>query len=99
MKSFINTLIKNRKPLFIGLGMLAIMMIWIGGSLVSLVHNKTEKHKLARQNEVLDQEYQQLLHTKELLEKQDDALLEKIARTEYNLAKPDEIEFRFPVEK
>ena len=96
MKELVKTLIRNKKPLLVGLALLAVVFSWIGGSIINLVHNKMEKTKLLRQLVVLDQEYQELLHTQKLLEEQDPVLLEKIARTEYNLAKPDEIEFRFP---
>ena len=97
MKEFINTLIKNRKPLLAGLVLLAVGCLWIGGSLLNLVHNKLEKKRLMRHKVALEQEYIDLQHTLERLKKQDPVLLEKIARTEYDLAKPDEIEFRFQV--
>ena len=95
MKEVINTLIKNRKPLLVGLGLLAVVALWLGSSIVSLVHNKRETSRLMRKSTALDTEHTQLLHTKELLDAQDPALVEKIARTEYDLAKPNEIEFRF----
>ena len=95
MKELVRTLIKNRKPLLLGLGILLIISMWLGSSIVNLVHNKLENKKLARQSVELDREYQELLLKKERLEKQDPALIEDIARTEYNLAKPNEIEVRF----
>ena len=95
MKEVINTLIKNRKPLLVGVGLLAVVALWLGSSIVSLVHNKRETSRLAHQSTALDAEHETLLRTKELLEQQDPALVEKIARTEYDLAKPNEIEFRF----
>ena len=95
MKEVINTLIKNRKPLLAGLALLAVVALWLGSSIVSLVHNKIETNRLVRKSAALDNEHKNLLHTKELLEAQDPALVEKIARTEYDLAKPNEIEFRF----
>ncbi len=95
MQELIDTLVKNRKPLLIGLSLLAVGLLLLGNNLLNLWHNKTEKHRLARQSVQLDEEYQELRHTKELLDKQDPALLEKIARTQYHLAKPGEIEFRF----
>lgn len=96
MQELINTLVKNRKPLLVGVCLLGVVMLWIGGSLMSLVHNKMEKNKLQQQSKMLDQEHQELLHTKALLEAQDETLLEQIARTQYDLAKPGEIQFRFP---
>lgn len=97
MKQFINTLVKNRKPLLAGLTLLAVGCLWIGGSLLNLVHNKLEKKKLLHRRIVLEQEYVDLQHTLGLLKNQDPILLEKIARTEYDLAKPNEVEFRFQV--
>lgn len=95
MHEIINTLARNKKPLLVGLCLLAVAALWVGGSVVSLVHNKLEKRKLMHQTVALEQEYQTLLQTKKLLEAQDPVLLEKIARTQYHLAKPKEIEFRF----
>lgn len=98
MKEFINTLIKNRKPLFIGLCLLVIVIWWLGNSISNLIYNKIEAQKLARKRIELDQEYKQLVQKKALLEAQDPATIEAIARTEYDLAKPDEVEFRFTEE-
>ena len=77
------------------MGLLAAAVLLLGGSLLSLVHNKIELHRLQRQTVRLDEEHKTLLQTKQLLQEEDPALLEKIARTEYNLAKPNEVEFRF----
>ncbi|MCQ2410013.1 MAG: septum formation initiator family protein [Elusimicrobiaceae bacterium] len=96
MKEFLRSILKNKKPLLWGAAFVAVGLLLLGGNLISLVHNKIETHKLTRQNELLDKEYEELLHTQEQLEQQDPALLEKIARTKYNLAKPGEIEIRFP---
>ncbi len=95
MQELIDTLIKNRKPLLVGLGFLAVGLLFLGNNLLNLWHNKTEKRRLARQSVQLEEEYQELRHTKELLDNHDPVLLEKIARTQYHLAKPGEIEFRF----
>mgnify|MGYP004423237499 FL=1 len=40
-----------------------------------------------------------LTATMELLEKEDAAYLEKIARTQYNMVGPNEVEFRFQPDK
>lgn len=95
MKNMIRTLLKNKKPLLWGITLLAVAVLLLGGNLISLVHNKLEMRRLQQQNIRLDREYQTLLQTKQALQKEDPALLEKLARTQYNLAKPDEIEFRF----
>lgn len=88
-------LIKNRKPLLLALGAAAVVTLLLGGSFLSLVHNKLELRKLTRQSARLDKEHEQLLAQKDLLEKEDPAYLERIARTEYHLVKPGETEFRF----
>ena len=95
MKLGIKTVFKNKKPLLWGIGLLAAATLLLGGNLINLVHNRIEKHKLIRQNAQLDAQYQTLLQTKQRLEADDPALLEQIARTQYDLAKPNEIEFRF----
>lgn len=95
MQEFINTLIKNRKPLLAVVGLLTVVGLWLGSSIFNLVHNKLEVQKLTRQSNSLDEEHEELLRTRALLEAQDPALIEKIARTQYGLAKPNEIEFRF----
>ena len=95
MKTMVRTLLKNKKPLLWAIALIAVAVLFLGGSLVSLVHNKIEMRRLNRYNTQLDEEYKDLLQTKQQLEKEDPVLLEKLARTQYNLAKPNEIEFRF----
>ena len=95
MKTMIRTLLKNKKPLLWGLALLAAGVLLLGGNLISLVHNKIELHRLQRHNVQLDREYEDFLQTKKRLEEEDPVLLERLARTQYNLAKPNEIEFRF----
>ncbi len=95
MQELINTLIRNRKPLLVGLGILAVVALWLGNSVVNLVHNKKETNRLRHQDAALDEEYTALMNTKERLEVQDPALIEEIARLEYDLAAPNEVEFRF----
>lgn len=75
----------------------AVVILFLGGSFVSLAHNKLELRKLTRRSERLDKEHEKLLAKKDLLEKEDPAYLEHIARTQYHLAKPGETEFRFHV--
>jgi len=86
---------KNKKLLLLGLGLAAVVVFFFGSSFVSLAHNKLELRKLTRQSARLDEEHTRLLAEKELLEKQDPAHLEKIARTQYHFVKPGETEFRF----
>lgn len=84
-----------KKSLLLTLGSAAVVVFLLGGSFLSLVHNKLELRKLTRQSAALDKEYEKLLDQKDLLEKEDPAYLERIARTEYHLVKPNETEFRF----
>ena len=76
-------------------GIVLIAVLWLGNTVRNLVHNKTELQRLTRQTVQLDTEHEQLLEMRALLEAEDPALIEKIARTEYGLAKPGEVEFRF----
>ena len=94
-----NTLFRNKKPLLWGLALTAVAALFLGGSFISLVHNKLEKNKLTRRSKELDVQYEQLVQKQEKLEAQDLQLLEHIARTQYHLAKPNEIEFRFTGKK
>ncbi len=84
------TLVKNKKPLLWSLGVTAVVFVFLGGSFLSLVHNKLELKKLARQTVELDQEYKRLTATLELLKKEDPAYLETLARTRYHMTKPGE---------
>lgn len=86
-----------KKPLLLALSAAAVVILFLGGSFVSLAHNKMELHKLTRQSVLLDKEHEQLLAQKELLEKENPKYLEHIARTQYHLVKPGETEFRFRV--
>lgn len=77
------------------LSVAAVVILFLGGSFINLVHNKLELRKLTRQNAQLDAEHEKLLAQKKLLEKEDKKYLEHIARTQYHLIKPGETEFRF----
>lgn len=93
-----SALLANKKPLLL-IGALAVVVVLVlGGSFVSLAHNKMEMRKLIRQSAQLDKEHETLREQLKHLEKQDPAYIEKIARTQYNMVKPGEIEFRFQPE-
>lgn len=94
-KELKETLFRIRKPLLVGGIILAVVAIVLGGSLVNLIHNKNEVRKLTKQSLALDKEYQTLLETEKLLKEENLNYIEKIARIEYNLAKPNEKEYRF----
>ena len=89
-------LLRNKKPLLWAAGLIAVVVFFLGSSFLSLVHNKLEMRKLAKQSAALNQQHQELLRKLELLKKQDTAYLEEIARTQYNMVKPGEIQFRIP---
>jgi cell division protein FtsB len=86
----------SRQKLLIwgSLGIL-LAILWLGGGLVNLAHNKLEIYRLTKKRERLDMQYQELLNTKKLLEDKDPPYMEELARLRYNLVKPGEIEFRF----
>ncbi len=74
-------------------GLLAVL--WIGGGLLNLAHNKMEIRRLTKKQARLETQYKELLAEKKLLEEKDPQYLETLARLRYNLVKPGEIEFRF----
>ena len=86
----------SRQKLLIwgSLGIL-LAILWLGGGLVNLAHNKLEIYRRTKKRERLDMQYQELLNTKKLLEDKDPQYMEELARLRYNLVKPGEIEFRF----
>ena len=86
----------SRQKLLIwgSLGIL-LAILWLGGGLVNLAHNKLEIYRLTKKRERLDMQYQELLNTKKLLEDKDPQYMEELARLRYNLVKPGEVEFRF----
>ena len=88
-------LIRHKKTLLWGIFASVVVGWLLGGSIINLFHNKLEKRKLTLQSAQLDKEYENLRATKERLDAQDLALLEEVARLEYHLAKPGEVEFRF----
>ena len=74
---------------------IAVASLLLGGSILNLVHNKWELHRLTKKSRVLDTRYQELLEEKKLLEEQDPKYMEMLARTRYDMVKPGELEFRF----
>ena len=85
----------KQKFLIISIVGVAALGIFLGGSILNLVHNKLELRRLTKQSAQLDEEYQKLLAEKKLLEEKDPKYMETLARTRYNMVKPGEIEFRF----
>lgn len=67
----------------------------LGKSIHRLVHNKWEKRTLQKRQVQLDKQYEQLQQLLQKLEQKDPVYLEHLARTQYNMVKPGEVEFRF----
>lgn len=88
-------LLRNKKPLLWGAGLTAVVIFFLGSSFISLAHNKLELKKLQKQSAALDKEYTKLQAVMALLEKQDPAYLERLARVKYHMTKKGETEFRF----
>lgn len=93
------TILQNKKPLLWAVIAIAVVLLFLGSSFHSLIHNKREMHKLNAQLLLLEKEYKQLQEQMEQLEKQDPKLIEKTARVQYHMLKPNEIEFRFQTKK
>ncbi len=89
------TFLRNKKLLLWGLALTGIVVLFLGGSFLSLAHNKMEKNKLMRRSKQLDVEFEKLQQLKTKLEQEDPELIEQLARTQYHLVKPGEVEFRF----
>ena len=85
----------RQKLLLWGTVATVIAALWLGGGFLNLVHNKLEIRRLTKKQTYLDAQYQELLHTKKLLEQKDPQYMETLARLRYHLVKPGEIEFRF----
>lgn len=95
MNDLRQTILRNKKPLLIISALVAAVFLFLGSSILSLAHNKMEFKRLAKRSVLLDLQYQQQQMQYALLEKQDPAHIEHIARVKYNMSKPGEIEFRF----
>lgn len=86
---------RQKKLLLWGIILMAAVVFSLGGSFISLVHNKLEFKKLQKQSATLDKEYKALQETWTLLQRQDPAYMERLARAKYHLTKKGETEFRF----
>lgn len=88
-------IIRHRKPLLAAVLAVAAVCWFLGSSFVNLIHNKMEFNRLTRLSAELDTQYEDLQKRLDLLEKQDPAYLERVARVEYHMSAPGETEFRF----
>ena len=85
----------KQKMLFSIVGIILFAASLLGSSIYSLIHNKLEMRRLQKRQIQLDKQYEELQVRLKELEQQDPAYLERLARTQYNMVKPGEIEFRF----
>lgn len=88
-------IIRHRKPLLAAVLAVAAVCWFLGSSFVNLIHNKMEFNRLTRLSAELDTQYEDLQKRLDLLEKQDPAYLERVARVEYHMSAAGETEFRF----
>jgi cell division protein FtsB len=91
--------VKNKKLLLWLIIIIVVVIAFLGKTITSLVHNKLEMSRLNAQIISLEKEYKLLQEQMELLQQQDPELIEKTARVQYHLVKPNEIEFRFKTKK
>jgi len=75
---------------------LAALFLFTMHDFRTLVHNMFELRALDKQEKVYEKEYRELNAEKARLLNENDGYLEQLARTELNLTKPGEMEFRFP---
>ena len=90
MKKFL----KNKKSIFI-LGLFLLLLALLGGgSFIDLMHNSFTIRRLTKKSALLDRQYTDLTgEYKEILSGKTN-YIEDNARIKYNMAKPEEIEFR-----
>ena len=88
-------IIRHRKPLLAAVLAVAAGCWFLGSSFLNFIHNKMGFYRLTRLSAELDTQYEDLQKRLDLLEKQDPAYLERVARVEYHMSAPGETEFRF----
>ncbi len=82
------------KIIILGIVILLVLVLPIGNSLFNWWHNQAELRRLTQKRAKLDAKYGQLLAEKKLLETRDPAYMEQLARINYHMVKPGEIEYR-----
>lgn len=95
MNDLKDTLLRNKKPLLVTLGVTAVVCWFLGNTFLNLVHNKLELKRLTKLSTQLDREYETQQAQLELLQKQDPVYMEKLARVNYHMSAKGETEFRF----
>ncbi len=95
MNDLLDTIQRNKKPLLIIIGVIAVVVWFLGNSFVNLIHNKMELNRLTKLSEQLDQKYEELKSEQKLLQEQNPAHIERLARIKYHMSAAGEREFRF----
>lgn len=95
MNELKSILIHNKKPLLL-ITLAAVVICWfLGSSFLNLVHNKMEFNRLSKYSAQLDKDHEALQAQLELLNKQDPAYMQRLARIKYHMSAKGEMEFRF----
>ena len=83
------------KMVWASVAIVLVVLAVLGKSFYSLAHNKKETYRLQARESFLDKDYERLETELSKLREQEPATMERIARTQYNMVKKDEIQFRF----
>lgn len=95
MNELKEAIIHNRKILLWTCLSIAAICLFLGKNFSDLIHNKLEQKRLIKISAQLDKEHEQLQTTLELLQKQNPAYIERLARVQYHMSLPGETEYRF----
>ena len=95
MNELLDTIKRNKRPLLIVLGVIAVVFWFCWHSFSNLVHNKMEFNRLTKVSEQLDQKYEELKAEQKLLQEQNPEHIERLARVKYHMSAAGETEFRF----
>ena len=95
MNELKDAIIRNRKLLLWAFIALVAVCWFLGKNFSDLIHNKLEQKRLTKVSAQLDEEYEELEKNLELLQKQDPAYVERLARVKYHMSLPGETEYRF----
>ena len=83
------------KMIWISVAIVSVVVLVLGKSFYSLAHNKKEIYRLRAREAFLEEDYKRLEAELAKLREQDPATMEHIARTQYDMAKKNEMQFRF----
>jgi cell division protein FtsB len=85
---------KHGKYIVLAVLILSVIFLITRKDLRVLILNKMEVNKLHQENIRLDKEYEDLTKEHKKIQESDE-YLEEVARTELNMTKPGELEYRF----